>query len=180
MIEALNGNQVLRLIKHGTPLWRYSDIIAQETLPGILGSHDDAIIWMANAKTPTIGHWTCVRLEERAKRVTYFSSYGGKPDEEKNRKMTEEELIATKQLPNWLLHQLNLLRRMGYSIHYNDVEYQKNGDRSQSCGAWVAHYLTFAGSVEDFNNYVDRMCKLFKTDYHGYIAEWISRRRNLL
>ena len=177
MIEPLNGNQILRIVKRAIPLWRYSDIIKKEALPDILGPHGDAIIWMANAKTPEVGHWTCVKMEERAKRVTFFSSYGGKPDEEKNMKMTEEELIRTNQLPNWLLHQLQLLRRMGYSIHYNDAKYQVTGDRSMSCGAWVAHYLTFPASVESFNAYVDHMCRLYRTNYHEYIADWLLRQK---
>lgn len=102
------------------------------------------------------GHWMSLTILPRSHTIYFFSSYGGKPDEEKNRWLDKEARIQSGQENNPLNDGLKELHMDGWTIHYNDYPYQVEGDGSATCGIWTAGFLNMDLNPDEFNYFVRR------------------------
>lgn len=147
---------------HGVPVRLYSSVCqdmkeegAVKTICRILRPYNKCLILLQNPKKMNSGHWTAIAANPRRKQLYFFSSYGGKPDEEKNRWLTEDSLIASRQEVNPLNDALKEFCKCGYEIIYNDFPYQREGDKTATCGIWAAAFLNSGLNPDEFANYTN-------------------------
>lgn len=144
---------------HGTPVYLYSEIanINPANLLNLLGGpHDSMIILVQDPKDPTVGHWTAVVYNIRKDEYYFFSSYGGRPDEEKNCYMSERERAISGQSNNVISDALKSLYLRGKKIHYNEFPYQKVNDGTSTCGIWAVAFILSGMNPTQFHKYILR------------------------
>lgn len=115
------------------------------------------VILLQDPKNMTSGHWTGLEFNPSKKEAYFFSSYGGKPDEEKNRWIDIDGRIKSNQEANPINNALKKLCERGWEIYYNDVPYQVEGDRTATCGIWVAAFLNSGLDPDEFARQNDMM-----------------------
>lgn len=137
------GTQVLNAAPPGTKIWLYSDLASDpRPAPVILSSMArNNLILMQNPNKMNTGHWISLSFHPETRDIYFFSSYGGKPDEEKNRWISQELLVRSRQRRNVLNDGLKYFAQIGWTVHYNDVPYQRVGDQSATCGIWASAFL---------------------------------------
>lgn len=108
------------------------------------------VILVQDPKAMNSGHWNGLEFNPAKKEVYYFSSYGGKPDEEKNRWIDVDGRLKSEQETNPLNDALKELCSRGWTVYYNDYPYQIEGDRTATCGIWTAAFLNSGMNPDDF------------------------------
>lgn len=108
------------------------------------------LILLQDPKQMNSGHWTSLTLDGRRGLAYFFSSYGGKPDEEKVKWITHKQLKESGQLPNILNDLLKYLFLRGWAVYYNDFPYQIEGDDTASCGIWTSAFLNSGKNPDEF------------------------------
>lgn len=144
---------------HGTPIYLYSDIsrMNPSNLPNLLGGpHDSAIILVQDPRDPNVGHWTAVVYNPRKDEYYFFSSYGGRPDEEKVSFMSERERALSGQSQNFISDGLKRLFLKGKKVHYNEFPYQQVNDGTSTCGIWAVAFILSGMNPTQFHNYILR------------------------
>lgn len=130
------------------------------------------LILLQNPENMNSGHWISLTILPRSHRIFFFSSYGGKPDEEKNRWLDRMARIASGQDRNPLNDGLKELHNRGWAIHYNDFPYQIEGDGSATCGIWTAAFLNMNLTPDEFEYFTRR----HKLTYNEYYNAFFNRR----
>ena len=139
------------------PIYLYSDLCSRVKRDGIhkvlnqmfAKSHDNLIL-LQDPNEPNSGHWISVSIFPARKEIYFFSSYGGKPDQEKNRWMSASQRLSSGQDTNVFLDGLRDMQLRGWTIHYNDHQYQQEGDETATCGIWTAAFLRSKLNPEQF------------------------------
>ena len=146
----------------GVPIRVYSNVCrdmeeegAVKTLTRILRPYNKCIILLQDPHKMNSGHWTSVSVNPQKKEIYFCSSYGGKPDEEKNRWIPLSEQIVSNQSQNPLNDSLKEFCKLGYTIYYNDFPYQREGDKTATCGIWVAAFLNSGMNPDEFAYYTN-------------------------
>lgn len=141
----------------GLPVHVYSDICKQmkyEDPVGVLMKacfpFNKCVILLQDPKNMNSGHWTGLEFNPAKREAYFFSSYGGKPDEEKNRWIDLDGRIKSNQERNPINNALKLLCARGWTIFYNDHPYQVEGDKTATCGIWTAAFLNSGMNPDDF------------------------------
>lgn len=114
------------------------------------------LILLQNPEKLNSGHWMSLTIVPRRKEIYFFSSYGGKPDEEKNRWLSYFDRKTSGQLQNVLNDSLKELHISGWNVHFNDHPYQVEGDGTATCGIWTAAFLNMDCNPDDFWIFVKR------------------------
>ena len=96
------------------------------------------------------GHWVGLRLNPGRREAYFFSSYGAKPDEEKNRALSPAARRASGQDLNVLNDFLKRLHLGGWTVYYNDHPFQRIGDGTATCGRWLSEYLRSGMNPDDY------------------------------
>lgn len=147
-----SGEEVINASPNGTKLFLYSDLVRRgrspEQLLKILGRNN--LILVQDPKRMNSGHWTSLSFVPSQQKAFFFSSYGGKPDEEKVRWISYEALRDSGQLPNIINDLLKYLYLNGWEIHYNDYPYQVEGDRTATCGIWASAFMKSGENPDEF------------------------------
>lgn len=135
------GEEVVSAAPRGTKLFLYSDLCKYsiDDLFKILGKNN--MILYQDPSNMSSGHWVSLSFNPKLREAYFFSSYGGKPDEEKNKWLSYSELLRSGQTRNVINDLLKVLFQNGWKIYYNDYQYQISGDRTASCGIWSAAFL---------------------------------------
>jgi hypothetical protein len=92
-------------------------------------------VFLFLTESPTSGHWVC--MFKRGNIIEYFDSYGEKPEAQRSW-LTEEQLNELGQGHPYLM---DLLKKSGYKVFYNTVQYQKDKADVNTCGRWVVARL---------------------------------------
>ena len=152
------GDEVRRAIRSHPPIYLYSDLVRRMKVFGALPILEnmmkrslDNLILVQDPKNMRSGHWTSLSFHPGEKRAYFFSSYGGKPDIEKNTWIPTSDLIASQQNANVLNDGLKELAYRGWEIHYNQYPYQRIGDHTATCGIWCAAFLNSGLNPDEFN-----------------------------
>lgn len=172
------GSEMVNAVLEGNgrgqpiPIILYSDLCkfmeehgATRAIQNLYKFGDKVLILLQDPQNMRTGHWMSLSFFPQRHEIYFFSSYGGKPDEEKNRWIDAAARAASGQMNNALNDGLKELHRKGWIIHYNDHPYQKDGDNSATCGIWTAAFLNLGMNPDDFYAYT-KGYKLSAKDYY--------------
>lgn len=155
------GEQVRSATRTYPPIYLYSELVdrmrqkgAASVLYDMAQRNLDSLILIQDPKKPTSGHWTSLSFHPRTREIYFFSSYGGKPDVEKNKWIPRDGLIRSGQALNIFNDGLKAMVKNGWCVHYNQYPYQVVGDRTATCGIWCAAFLNYGRNPDEFNRYV--------------------------
>ena len=126
------------------------------------------IILLQSPKRPNSGHWCSLSMDPHSKSIYFFSSYGGRPDEEKNIWISRQGQILSGQDSNLLNDGLKQLAKQGWTIHYNQYPYQMKGDHTATCGIWMVGFLNSNMNPDDFFRHCVRYNITVNDLYHLY------------
>ena len=150
------GNEV-RLATGGAPVYLYSELAEQMKAYGavnvfnkMMNVSNDAIILLQDPQKMRSGHWIALKFVPEQREIYFFSSYGGKPDFEKNEWISPNDLVRSNQYMNVLNDGLKQFALSGWTIHYNQYRYQHVGDNTATCGIWTAAFLNSGMNPDDF------------------------------
>lgn len=103
-------------------------------------------------QTGTGGHWTCLRRTNDT--LTYFDSYGKKPDGELVL-INSNVRVKLHEDCHYLTQLLNKAKKQGFRINYNKTDFQQYANGINTCGKWV---IAFCNSNNlDIQQYVNAM-----------------------
>lgn len=133
---------------------RICELVSKYGAPRII-SHmfSKSPLWIILLQDPqklNSGHWMGLSIHPGKKEIYFFSTYGGKPDFEKNKWLKEDDQIMSGQNTNALNDGLKEMAKNGWTIHYNDHPYQFEGDGSATCGIWTAAFLNSGLNPDQF------------------------------
>lgn len=142
------GDEVVAATYGSPPIYLYGELCEQMKkhspvviLKEILERSSKNFILIQDPKKMNSGHWVSLSMNPYLKDIYFFSSYGGKPDEEKNRWISPQGRILSGQDANLLNDGLKELMKEGWTIHYNQYPYQHIGDKTATCGIWAAAFM---------------------------------------
>ena len=152
-----SGAEMEHATLHKVPVHLYSDLCRDAKKHGparmlsfMFRRSKDNIILLQDPKNMNSGHWISVSMNPRKKDIYFFSTYGGKPDAEKVEWMNEDDLRESGQYLNIFNEGLRSLQQHGWTIHYNDHQFQKPGDRTATCGIFTAAFLRSGKNPDEF------------------------------
>ncbi len=156
------GDQVRAATYSHPPIYLYSELVekmkkrgARNVLIDMAQRNSDSLILVQDPKNLRSGHWTCLSFHPEKREVYFFSSYGGKPDVEKNQWLPQSGLMRSGQDLNVFNDGLkDLMRRDNWTIHYSQYPYQVVGDGTATCGIWCAAFMNSGLNPDEFNHYV--------------------------
>lgn len=111
------------------------------------------------------GHWTGLEFKPEEKEIYFFSSYGGKPDEEKNKWIPRKDRVESGQELNVLNDGLKCFAQNGWTVHYSQYKYQKPDDGTATCGIWTSAFMNSGLNPDEFNRVTKRQ-RLTPRDYY--------------
>ena len=146
------GTEMLRAAPPGTALHLYSDLASDPRPPYVVikSLPRNNIILLQDPDKMTSGHWIALALHPESHEAFFFSSYGGKPDEEKLRWLSATDLRKSRQARNVINDGLKGLALHGWTVHYNDYPFQIEGDKTATCGLWSAAFLNSGANPDEF------------------------------
>lgn len=150
-VQRATGGLPIRLYSDMCKAMRYEDPVG--VLMRACFPFNKCIILLQNPKRMNSGHWTGLEFNPAKKEAYFFSSYGGKPDEEKNRWIDITGRLKSEQETNPINNALKQLCARGWTIFYNDYPYQVEGDNTATCGIWTAAFLNSGLNPDDFAEY---------------------------
>ena len=160
--EPRTGTDMEKATLHKVPIHKYSELCdlgekhgATRLLASMFKQGNSHIILLQDPKDMSSGHWISVSRDLPRKRIYFFSTYGGRPDEEKIQWMNEDDLRSSGQFMNIFSDSMRELQKHGWEIHYNDYEYQKPGDNTATCGIYTAAFLRSGGDPDEFHDEVE-------------------------
>ena len=146
------GRDILAAAPPGTQIHLYSDL-AKDPRPAhkiieSLGRNN--IILLQNPSKMNSGHWIGLSIHPEERKMYFFSSYGGRPDEEKNMWLTPYSRWSSGQYRNVLNDGMKYFAQRGWEIHYNDKHFQIEGDDTATCGIWTVAFLRSGQDPDKF------------------------------
>lgn len=158
LYQPRSGEEMERATLHRVPIYKYSDLCAlskkkggaERMLAHMFRRSNDNIILLQDPHDMSSGHWISVSRNIPRKEIYFFSTYGGRPDVEKNKWMNDDELYESGQEINIFNDGLRSLQKRGWKIHYNDYPYQKPRDKTATCGIYTAAFLRFGADPDKF------------------------------
>lgn len=139
------------------PIYLYSQMCENversgvgRVLSDLFSKSPKAVILLQNPSRMSSGHWMGLSIKPATKEIYFFSSYGGRPDFEKNEWLSEDSRIQSGQNTNALNDGLKQMAERGWKVHYNDHPYQFVGDGSATCGIWTAAFLNSDMNPDEF------------------------------
>lgn len=141
------------------PMYMYSSLCKDMLYKGafnmftsIMMRKGKIILLLQNPRKMNSGHWMGVKMNPKKREIYFFSSYGGRPDEEKNEWIDLQGQLESGQATNPLNDALKQYHQMGWKIMYNDFPYQHEGDDTATCGIWTVAFLNSDLDPDQFAN----------------------------
>lgn len=166
MFKPRSGDEMEEATLNKVPVYTYSELCEmgekhgpRAMLAQMFKKSNDNIILLQDPKNMNSGHWISVSRNPRKKEIYFFSTYGGKPDNEKIAWMSEDDLRSSGQYLNIFRDGLRDLQKHGWSIHYNDYPYQIEGDHTAVCGIYTAAFLRNGKNPDVFREETERLWK---------------------
>ena len=152
------GEEVQNAVAGHPPIYLYSNLCEEmkrcknptAVIKRIFAKSLKNFILIQSPRKPNSGHWCGLSMNPYLKDIYFFSSYGGKPDEEKNRWISRYGQILSGQDANLLNDGLKGMMNEGWRIHYNQYPYQMKGDKTATCGIWAAGFLNSNANPDEF------------------------------
>jgi hypothetical protein len=134
MFKPMSGEEMLKY-NPDSHLYKYSDIYHYKTIDDLFG-HLDKIILLYLMESLDTGHWVCLIRNKKLNSITFFDSYGLKPDEEEK---FAKKTIRDKTGENYKYLFYLLTKSMiksNYKIYINP--YKLQGPGSFTCGRFCS------------------------------------------
>lgn len=151
-----SGEEVKRATGN-IPIYTYSDLSkksekigSKKVLNEMFNKSLKNIILLQDPDNMNSGHWFSISLNPHKHEIYFFSTYGGKPDQEKNRWIDKTHLTRSQQVVDLFNDGLQQLQKEGWVIHYNDHKYQHEGDHTSTCGIYTAAFLNSNLNPDEF------------------------------
>lgn len=131
---ALSNEDINIILEPDTKIISYPDFATMNSI-------DDAFdrmgrcVFLFLTTSETSGHWLCMFKKDNT--ISYFDSYGEKPEAQRCW-LSQEQLDELGEGEPYLM---NLLRKSGFKVFYNTVQYQKERQDVNSCGRWCVMRL---------------------------------------
>lgn len=161
-----DGSDMESATFHRVPIYKYSELceLSKKNGPTAMLSHmfkrsNKNIILLQDPHEMNSGHWISISRNPIKKEIYFFSTYGGKPDIEKLKWISEDDLRESGQYMNIFNDGLKECQKHGWEIHYNDYPYQKEGDHTAVCGIYTVAFLRSGGNPDDFKNETLKIAK---------------------
>ena len=173
-----SGSEVMRAAP-GTRVAMYSCICENARRHGaydtIMQMAHKSLKWIILLQDPfneKEGHWIALRIKPETKEIYFFSSYGGKPDFEKNIWIPKVLQRYSNQAENVFNDGMKyMFAREGWTVHYNDYPFQQIGDKSATCGIWAVAFLNMDMNPDQFVAYTFHN----KVSVYDYYKAFFSR-----
>lgn len=147
MYKPMSGEEMLKY-NPDSRLYKYPNIYKYKTIDDLFGRLDK-IILLYLMDSLYSGHWVCLFRNKKLNSITFFDSYGLKPDEEeKYAKKTIRD--NTGENYKYLFY---LLAKSNYKIYINP--YKLQGPGTYTCGRFVSLRLLekHLNNKEFYNKY---------------------------
>lgn len=118
---------------------RFDTIRKYDSLDALMLGDDgriDPMLLIIYRSTDNYGHW-CGLVFNDEKNVTFFNPYGSFIDKSIDNIPEKFRESSNQNYP----HLLALLEKSSYTVHYNDVQLQTDGDGINTCGRWTGMFL---------------------------------------
>ena len=152
-----DGDEMEKALDHRTPIYKYAELCElarkhgrRSLLAFMFKRSNTNVILLQDPENMNSGHWFSVSRNPRKKEIYFFSTYGGKPDREKLKWISDDDLLQSGQDTNIFNDGLRDCQQHGWEIHYNDFPYQKEGDHTAVCGIYTTAFLRSGENPEEF------------------------------
>ena len=152
-----DGDEMEKALDHRTPIYKYAELCelarkhgSRSLLAFMFKRSNTNVILLQDPENMNSGHWFSVSRNPRKKEIYFFSTYGGKPDREKLKWISDDDLLQSGQDTNIFNDGLRDCQQHGWEIHYNDFPYQKEGDHTAVCGIYTTAFLRSGENPEEF------------------------------
>ena len=131
----------LEKIVHGIKLFKYPDLHNMSSIHDAFDKWGRAMMLYLTTDDSS-GHWVCMIKDDNKKTIEYFDPYGGySPDGE--RKWLSPEKLA--ELGEDVPILSRMIKESGYKVNSNPHHFQKEGQRTNTCGRHSACRLLLGG-----------------------------------
>jgi len=162
-------------IHHPFKLVLYPDLSNYQNITDILPNEFSILIILLEANEGN--YWTC--LIRRGNMLTYFDSYGKKPDGEFYL-ISESVQIQKGEQGHYLTTLLNRAKQNGFKINWNKMDFQSHADGVNDCGKWTYMFIEASISglnLNQFQNSINQTKKQTGKSYDQICNEfWISHK----
>lgn len=143
----LKRSDLINIFNGRVKVLAYPELMAVESLEGLFeGSYGNVIINYLTSEM--YGHW--VALKRRRNVISFFDSYGGKPDQQLT-KIDKQVRIQLNEIQNRILYFIQTCGKK-YIYEYNEIKYQQTG--RETCGYWCVLFLKKRGGITEFQDYI--------------------------
>jgi hypothetical protein len=153
----------------------YPDLGNYQNITDILPNEFSTLIILLEAGSGN--HWTC--LIRRNNILTYFDSYGKKPDGEFYL-IPKATQIQLHEQGHYLSVLLNQAKKSGFKVQYNKTDFQSHADGVNDCGKWIYMFIEASISglnLNQFQNSIKQTKKQTGKSYDQICNEfWISHK----
>lgn len=132
--KALSGKELMDMIERDANIIAYPDMKNIKSLDQLFKGKDACVILYETREK--FGHWCCI-FKNNEGGITFFDSYGGKPDDQIRFIPEHFRKMSGQDYP----HLTSLLYKSKLPIDYNDAKLQKSEKDIATCGRWVATRL---------------------------------------
>lgn len=147
----------------GAPIYLYSDLAramrkegAVNVILQLMSRSLKNFILVQDPDNMLSGHWTGLEFNPPEREIYFFSSYGGKPDEEKRKWLPKKARVKSGQNLDVLNDGLKEFAKGGWTIHYSQYPYQKPGDDTATCGIWTSAFMNSGLDPDEFHEQTKR------------------------
>lgn len=132
--KLISDNEIYKALNGQTKILTYPELSNYDSLEELLYPYNNVVILYETKGN--FGHWVCLFKYHYSSTISFFDSYGLKPDEEL--KITND-VMKTNTYPylSWLL-----LHHKG-KVEYNHYQFQKYLQDVNTCGRWVIVRLLY-------------------------------------
>ena len=168
-----SGSEMDHALQRKARIYRYSELCkiarkmggnSAKMLVKMFEDSNQNIVLLQNPNNMSSGHWVALERKPNSKEMYFFSTYGGKPDEEKIEWLNKDSLKRSGQDLNIFNDGLRTMQQHGWEIHYNDHKYQVPGDDTATCGVYAAAFLRSGKNPDEFFEDVKRVAEFTGKD----------------
>lgn len=129
-------------------------------------------VFLFLTQSESMGHWLTMFKRDNNRTIEYFDSYAEKPEAQR-KWISQEDLDRLGEDQPYLW---NLLKKSGYRVYYNTVQYQSDREDISTCGRWcLARLICKDFSNKEFYNMVRYdMKKRGLKSYDDWVAIWTA------
>ena len=114
------------------------------------------------------GHWCCLRVLDNE--IYFFDSYGDPIDSQLLYNNKSENIYLGQSKPYLSM----LLNKTNVPVWYNDVQYQRDGDKIETCGRHCVFFICSKMDLDKYYTFMKELSKKDKLNYDAIVAKYIK------